>query len=200
MVFGRLRLQLTSSSCPVICTMLAPLIAAVSLLATAANGQAPTVTIDSGVVVGLTTQMPTATAVVNKFLGIPFAQSPPGRFEPPVRESKYKSTLNATKFGDACVQEITNIVTQEIFNNPAPQESEDCLYLNVFAPSTPVAPGNKRAVMFWIYGGSLQFGNAGQPAYDGSWFAAYEDVIVVTSNYRTNGEHILELRGPTMRR
>jgi len=38
-----------------------------------------------------------------------------------------------------------------------------------------------------IYGGGLQFGNAGQPAYDGSWFASYEDVIVVTVNYRTNG-------------
>lgn len=40
--------------------------------------------------------------------------------------------------------------------------------------------------MFWIYGGALQFGNAGQAYYDGSSFAAYEDVIVVTSNYRTN--------------
>lgn len=40
--------------------------------------------------------------------------------------------------------------------------------------------------MFWIYGGALQFGNAGQTYYDGSSFAAYEDVIVVTSNYRTN--------------
>ena len=45
--------------------------------------------------------------------------------------------------------------------------------------------------MYWIYGGSLQFGNAGQPAYDGSSFAAYEDVIVVTVNYRTNGESSL---------
>jgi hypothetical protein len=27
----------------------------------------------------------------------------------------------------------------------------------------------------------------GQPIYDGSSFAAYEDVIVVTTNYRTNG-------------
>ena len=42
--------------------------------------------------------------------------------------------------------------------------------------------------MYWIYGGGLQFGNAGQAYYDGSWFASYEDVIVVTVNYRTNGE------------
>ena len=42
--------------------------------------------------------------------------------------------------------------------------------------------------MYWIYGGSLQFGYAGQAQYDGSAFAAYEDVIVVSANYRTNGE------------
>jgi carboxylesterase type B len=73
-----------------------------------------------------------------------------------------------------------------VFNNPPPIESEDCLYLNVYAPSTDPPPDG-RAVMFWIYGGSLQFGNAGQAVYNGSAFAAYQDVIVVTVNYRTNG-------------
>lgn len=48
--------------------------------------------------------------------------------------------------------------------------------------------------MFWIYGGSLEFGNAGQPTYDGSAFASYEDVIVVTTNYRTNGTFLSSLR------
>lgn len=81
--------------------------------------------------------------------------------------------------------EIRQIFTNLIFNNPAPEESEDCLYLNIYAPSTP-APADGRAVLFWIYGGALQFGNAGQAFYDGSYFAAYEDVIVVTANYRTN--------------
>ena len=82
--------------------------------------------------------------------------------------------------------------TEAVFNTPAPQESEDCLYLNVYAPSTP-AGGKGRPVMYWIYGGSLQFGNAGQSAYDGSAFAAYEDVIVVSVNYRTNGKHFRTL-------
>jgi carboxylesterase type B len=75
----------------------------------------------------------------------------------------------------------------EVFNNPPPIESEDCLYLNVYAPSTDPPPDG-RAVLFWIYGGSLQFGNAGQAGYNGSAFAAYEDVIIVTVNYRTNGK------------
>lgn len=40
--------------------------------------------------------------------------------------------------------------------------------------------------MFWIYGGDLQFGYAGLPTYDGSSFAANQDVVVVTTAYRTN--------------
>lgn len=91
----------------------------------------------------------------------------------------------------------------QVFNDPPPQESEDCLYLNVYAPATPPPEGG-RTVMFWIYGGALQFGmlsyyfvqhdidwgcvgNAGQQAYDGSSFSAYQDIIVVAPNYRTNG-------------
>jgi hypothetical protein len=72
-----------------------------------------------------------------------------------------------------------------VFNNPPPAESEDCLYLNVYAPS---APGQGRAVMYWIYGGSLQFGTAGQIYYDGASFASYQDIIIVSVNYRTNGK------------
>lgn len=75
-----------------------------------------------------------------------------------------------------------------MFNNPPPLESEDCLYLNVFAPRNErEGNGKPYPVMYWLYGGSWQFGNAGQPWYDGSHFAALEDVIVVTVNYRTNG-------------
>lgn len=80
-----------------------------------------------------------------------------------------------------------------VFNAPggnAPVESEDCLYLNVFAPNTP-PPAGGRPVMFWIYGGGLQFGSAMQHGYDGSAFAAYQDVVVVTPNYRTNGKPTL---------
>ncbi|KAK1035302.1 hypothetical protein LTR74_018887, partial [Friedmanniomyces endolithicus] len=72
-----------------------------------------------------------------------------------------------------------------LYNNPAPVESEDCLYLNVYTPTTDCTK-EARAVLFWIYGGDLQFGYAGLPLYDGSSFAAKQDVVVVTTNYRTN--------------
>jgi carboxylesterase type B len=65
-----------------------------------------------------------------------------------------------------------------------PGESEDCLYLNVYAPTNG---GTGKAVMFWIYGGGLEFGTAGQISYDGSSFATNQDVVVVSANYRTNG-------------
>ena len=42
--------------------------------------------------------------------------------------------------------------------------------------------------MFWIYGGAFQFGSGDLFAYDGSAFAAYQDVVLVTHNYRTNGK------------
>lgn len=148
----------------------------------------PTAALDCGVVTGTTTSLPAATATVNKFLGIPFAQSPPERFGMPQRPGS--CDVNATAWKPACIQQfvgskVVQAFTELIFNNPAPEESEDCMYLNIYAPSSP-PPADGRAVLFWIYGGALEFGNAGQQFYDGSWFAAYEDVIIVTTNYRTN--------------
>lgn len=78
-----------------------------------------------------------------------------------------------------------------LFNTPPPAtESEDCLYLNVFAPSG-TTPASLLPVMVWIYGGDLKFGSASSSFYDGSSIAGNQNVIVVTFNYRTNGKHIL---------
>ncbi|KAI4731119.1 alpha/beta-hydrolase [Aureobasidium sp. EXF-10728] len=150
----------------------------------------PTAHIKNGRVTGTTTSFPAATATVNKFLGIPFAQSPPERFAPP-RAVPKMSVMNATAWKPACIQQFTYPLasqqfTELVFNNPPPEESEDCLYLNVYAPSTKSHDPKGRAVLFWIHGGNFEFGNAGQPTYDGSHFAAFEDVVVVTANYRSN--------------
>lgn len=77
---------------------------------------------------------------------------------------------------------------KEYFNNPrgpAPAESEDCLYLNVFAPQS-ASPTNTKAVLFWLFGGNNQFGGASLSYYNGSSLAVNEDVVVVVINYRTN--------------
>ena len=75
-----------------------------TLLVQAISLQAPIVTIDSGVVLGTTSLLPSATTSVNKFLSIPYAQTPPDRFSPPQHLSKSDDTINATVFKSACIQ------------------------------------------------------------------------------------------------
>ncbi|SMR46709.1 unnamed protein product [Zymoseptoria tritici ST99CH_1E4] len=153
-------------------------------------GGPATATLDAGVIHGTSTSLPSAPQpIVNKFLGVPFA-APPKRFSPPEKPQSWPEPIDVTSYKPACIQQfsypkVRSDFAKSVFNTPAPEESEDCLYLNVYSPSSP-APADGRSVLFWIYGGSLEFGNAGNANYDGSILAAYQDVIVVTVNYRTN--------------
>ncbi|EXJ78651.1 hypothetical protein A1O1_09052 [Capronia coronata CBS 617.96] len=158
-------------------------------LAAPASVPTPTVTIDSGVVVGVATSPAGATVTVNKYLGIPFAASPI-RFAPPTQPTPWTSPYNATKYGPACIQqfnypEASRNATMGWFNTPPPPagESEDCLNLNVYVRGTP---GKNKTVMAWIYGGNLNYGSNSLAIYDGTSFAVNQDVIIVTLNYRTN--------------
>ncbi|KAG5985872.1 hypothetical protein E4U52_000845, partial [Claviceps spartinae] len=51
--------------------------------------------------------------------------------------------------------------SKQWFNTPTfpGHESEDCLFLNVFAPGAPPWPSSSKAVMVWLHGGSFQFGS-----------------------------------------
>lgn len=106
---------------------------------------------------------------VKAYLGIPFALPPVGplRFKPPQPiTEKWTETLIATKQPPRCVSLRGG--------------QEDCLYLNVFVPSSPsVKP---RGVMIWIYGGGFTSGSVRN--FDASALVAAEDVIVVMGNYR----------------
>lgn len=88
-------------------------ISALSKYAHAANyscgytGGGPTATIDAGVVIGTTTSLPAATATVNKFLGIPFAKSPPTRFAPPEKPAPFSAPIEAKQWSPACIQQFT---------------------------------------------------------------------------------------------
>ncbi|KIX00300.1 uncharacterized protein Z518_10439 [Rhinocladiella mackenziei CBS 650.93] len=149
----------------------------------------PTATIDSGAVVGVATSVTGATVTVNKYLGIPFAASP-RRFAPPVKPTPWRSPYHATKYRPACIQqfnypEAQRNATIAWYNTPPPPagESEDCLNLNVYVPQTPT---RNKTVMAWIYGGNLNFGSNSVSIYDGTSFAAEQDIIIVSFNYRTN--------------
>lgn len=71
----------------------------------AASSHPPSATVRDGVLVGTTTLLPSTTASVNKFLGIPYAQSPPERFSVPVPPARWSTPKNATTFGPACLQQ-----------------------------------------------------------------------------------------------
>jgi para-nitrobenzyl esterase len=60
--------------------------------------------------------------------------------------------------------------------------SEDCLYLNVFAPEGADAD-SKLPVLYWIHGGAYANGGGSVPWYDGAHLAA-RGHVVVTINYR----------------
>lgn len=156
-----------------------------------ANALSPlTVETDAGTIVGTSKTLPNSTAKANVFLGIPYAE-PPARFQVPQPKKYSRGIYHATSYRQTCIQSFSypkalHDLTMQWYNTPPPlvREDEDCLYLNVY---TPVANLRKpKAVLFWLYGGSLQFGSAALPQYDGSILAAESDVIVVTLNYRIN--------------
>ncbi|KAK2737539.1 hypothetical protein FQN55_001042 [Onygenales sp. PD_40] len=158
--------------------------------ASAGSKHDPIVHTDSGLVVGETYSIPDAPDSVNKFLGIPFAISPPERFASAERAKRSKKPIIAKEKKPSCMQqfnypEATRNFTIHVFNNPPVPESEDCLYLNVYTPNKP-APRGGWPVMFWLFGGGLQFGSGSVGAYDGENMAGYNDVVVVGGNYRTN--------------
>jgi carboxylesterase 2 len=126
------------------------------------SNPSPTVTIASGVIVGTTllpSNQPSVTLGANAYLGVPFAKSPPERFSPPGAAPSWSSPLQAQARKPACVQQFSGTgETRErsrfFFNNPLglpPDESEDCLYLNIYTPPG-VTPNSRKAVMFWLFG------------------------------------------------
>lgn len=60
--------------------------------------------------------------------GIPYAE-PPERFQPSTPKSPWSGELNATSFKPACAQAPSFYF---------PEQDEDCLYLNVYAPNPKV--------------------------------------------------------------
>ncbi|HOX29198.1 MAG TPA: carboxylesterase family protein, partial [bacterium] len=65
-----------------------------------------------------------------------------------------------------------------------PTGSEDCLYLNVWAPMT--AAKAAKPVMVFIHGGGFVLGSGSQPWYESTNLASQGDVVAVTINYRLN--------------
>ena len=113
------------------------------------------------------------------FLGVPYAQPPVGdlRWKAP-QPAKNWSGVKATKtFGNTPMQ--TNVFGDMEYRSS--DKSEDCLYLNVWAPAEKGE--EKLPVLVYFYGGGYVAGDGSEPRYDGASMAR-KGVVTVTVNYR----------------
>jgi para-nitrobenzyl esterase len=112
-------------------------------------------------------------AGTNEYLGIPYAAPPVGalRWRPPQPPAPWHGIRSATRFAPHCPQPAG------VFGRAS--MSEDCLYLNVFAPAS--RPGSRLPVMVWIHGGGFVGGESDDYGPAG---LVSDGVIVVTLNYR----------------
>lgn len=110
------------------------------------------------------------------YKGIPYAAPPVGplRWRPPQPAAPWTGVRDALAFGPDFPQAPNA-------RSRSPSQSEDCLYLNVWAPAN-AAPGSL-PVMIWFNGGGFERGSGADAANDGAQMAA-QGVIVVSFNYR----------------
>ena len=124
--------------------------------------------------------------------GIRYAAPPVGglRFRAPQPPQPWTEPVDASAFGSVCPQ----LPVPNFPMNLGARPDEDCLMLNVWAPSG-TAPGDGKPVMVWVHGGAYVLGSGSQPYYDGRRLAYGGDVVVVTLNYRLGAFGFLDVPG-----
>jgi para-nitrobenzyl esterase len=117
---------------------------------------------------------------VRAFRGIPFAAPPVRelRWRPPQPAAPWQGVRPADRFADQCMQ--ARVFGDMRFRNTG--TSEDCLYLNVWAPDSARA-GARLPVLVYFYGGGFVAGDGSEPRYDGASMAR-RGVVTVTLSYR----------------
>ena len=119
------------------------------------------------------------TGAVRQFLGVRYAQPVTLnlRWKPPQPVTPSMVTQDATQFGNHCPQTFTPFGNATL--------TEDCLFLNVYAPNKggdhDFDRDDGRPVMVWIHGGANVVGESDD--YDATKLVG-RGVVVVTINYR----------------
>ncbi|KAH9222044.1 triacylglycerol lipase-like protein [Leptodontidium sp. 2 PMI_412] len=116
---------------------------------------------------------------VNQYLGIRYAAPPVGdlRFRKPVKPWKTSVIQDATAFQPICLSSDAEF--------PTATHAEDCLFINVWKP-TSAAPESKLPVWVYIQGGGYK-GNS-NANYNGSTVVAASNhqMVFVNFNYRVS--------------
>jgi para-nitrobenzyl esterase len=138
------------------------------------------VKIDTGLVQGVAAS---ETGDVVVFRGIPYAAPPVGdlRWRPPQPAKAWDGVRECAKFGAAAPQIVSPLLSSFPGMSLGVPTSEDCLYLNVWAPT--YKSGEKLPVMVWVHGGGYTFGADSQPLYEATNLSR-RGVVVVGMNYR----------------
>jgi len=117
---------------------------------------------------------------VEAWLGVPFAAPPLRelRWQPPQPVAHWDGIRHADRFAPQCLQPLRSHRQNHYFGHEA--TSEDCLYLNIWAPP---GPRERLPVVVWIYGGGFNIGSASMANYSGEGLAG-DGVIRVNLAYR----------------
>ncbi|KAJ5840993.1 Lipase [Penicillium chrysogenum] len=118
---------------------------------------------------------------VTQWLGMRFAAPPVGdlRFAAPQDPLSVEGIQQATEHGSICIP------TAGSEGRAVPAgTSEDCLFLDIYAPAAAAKNSKKLPVFFWIQGGG--FAANSNANYDGTGLikASGNNMVVVTFNYR----------------
>ena len=116
---------------------------------------------------------------VRAWLGVPLAAPPVRelRWRPPQPVLPWSGVLHADRQAPMCLQPVRARTMNHYFGNEA--TSEDCLYLNVWAPASAA----RLPVIVWIYGGGFNVGSASMANYSGEGLAQ-SGVVRVNLSYR----------------
>jgi para-nitrobenzyl esterase len=114
------------------------------------------------------------------FKGVPYAIPPIGglRWMPPQPCKPWQGVRSAKTYGPVAPQKalpLPGVKEQD------EEQSEDCLYLNIFSPGLDEA---RRPVMVWIHGGAFCMGSGSTQSYTTGTLASSGDIVLVTINYR----------------
>lgn len=160
-------------------------LAALALCISCSKSDPLVVKVDGGKIKGVASQAQD----VAVFKGIPYAAPPVGdlRWKKPQPVVAWRGVRDCSEFGNISIQlghDEGSFYWKEFYYMGFPTQSEDCLYLNVYAPAGSV--GNNKAklpVAMWVHGGAFHNGYSNEITMDGdAW--AQRGVILVTINYR----------------